>query len=161
MHTVIQDPDDETGQTRLFGTPKSNLGRTDLPSLAVTIAGHLIDTAEGRAGTARLEWGEERTGTIHEAMRRAADLTQDRSATQEAEWLADYITSKGGQVPSADAKKRPGAPPDTPRRHSAWPACIGHYYYSAPMTVVPVMPDGDTPRARTRPRDKLSCLRAA
>ena len=30
VQAVVSDPDDETGQRRLFGTPKSNLGRADL-----------------------------------------------------------------------------------------------------------------------------------
>ena len=47
VHTVVPDPDDETDQRRLFGTPKNNLGRSDLPTLAFTITGHPIDTDDG------------------------------------------------------------------------------------------------------------------
>ena len=33
VNTVILDPDDETGARRLFGTPKSNISRDDLPAV--------------------------------------------------------------------------------------------------------------------------------
>lgn len=106
VHTVMPDPDDDTGQRRLFGTPKNNLGRTDLPMFSFTITGHPIPTEEGTAWTGKLEWGDEQTTTIEDAMRRAGDNGDDRSAVTEAmDWLSDYVSSKGGQVPSADAKK--------------------------------------------------------
>ena len=34
VHTLISDPDDDTSNRRLFGTPKNNLGRADLPTLS-------------------------------------------------------------------------------------------------------------------------------
>jgi len=106
VHTVVPDPDDDTDTRRLFGTPKNNLGRTDLPTLSFTIASYAIDTDEGTAWTGRLEWGEELAASIGDTMRRAADGREDRSATSEAaDWLGDYVASKGGQVPSADAKR--------------------------------------------------------
>ena len=44
--------------------------------------------------------------SISDAMRRASDSHEDRSATSEAaDWLSDYVASQGGQVASADAKK--------------------------------------------------------
>ena len=104
VHTVVPDPDDDI--RRLFGTPKNNLGRTDLPTLAFTIQSHPIDTDEGTAWTGRLEWGEELAESIAETMRRANIDDDDRSAAAEAaDWLRDYMGMEGGQVPSADAKK--------------------------------------------------------
>ena len=106
VHTVVPDPDDDTDTRRLFGTPKNNLGRGDLPTLTFTIASHAIDTDEGTAWTGRLEWGEELAASISDAMRRASDSSEDRSATSEAtDWLSDYVAMNGGQVLSADAKK--------------------------------------------------------
>lgn len=103
VHTVIPDPDDE--ERRMFGTPKNNLGRTGLPTLTFTIASHAIDTSEGTAWTGRVEWGEEISDTIEETMRRAVDSADDRGATGEAaDWLADYMQSKGGTVHSGEAK---------------------------------------------------------
>ena len=106
VHTVVPDPDDDTETRKLFGTPKNNLGRGDLPTLSFTIASHAIDTDEGTAWTGRLEWGEEQAASIHDALRRTADSHEDRSATTEAgEWLSDYVELNGGRVLSADAKK--------------------------------------------------------
>lgn len=106
VHTVVPDPDDDTGRRRLFGTPKNNLGRDDLPTFSFVIVGHAIDTDEGVAWTGRIEWGEEQAASISDVMMRAVDGMEDRGATIEAaEWLTDYIASKGGQVLSSDAKK--------------------------------------------------------
>jgi len=106
VHTVVPDPDDETGERRLFGTPKNNLGRSDLPTLAFTIGGYPVATEDGTAWTGRLEWGAEVTETIGETMRRAATSDDERSAVSEAaEWLADYLELNGGKVASADVKK--------------------------------------------------------
>lgn len=106
VHTVVPDPEDDTDSRRLFGTPKNNLGRTDLPTLTFHIESHAIDTEEGDAWTGRLEWGDELAESIGDAMRRAVDVGDDRTAASEAaEWLSDFLSLKGGQVPSADAKK--------------------------------------------------------
>jgi len=106
VHTVVPDPEDDTDTRRLFGTPKNNLGRTDLPTLSFTIGSHRIDTDEGTAWTGRLAWGDEHAGSIGDAMRRAAVSDDDKSATTEAvEWLEDLLESKGGRVASAEAKR--------------------------------------------------------
>lgn len=104
VHTVVPDPDDETETRRLFGTPKNNLGRADLPTLSFTIQSHGIPTDEGTAWTSQIVWGDERHESIGETMRRATD--DDRSATTEAAgWLSDYLVTKGGQAASADIKR--------------------------------------------------------
>lgn len=106
VHSVVRDPDDDTGKGRLFGTPKNNLGRDDLPTRCFTIEGFAVDTDNGPAWTGQVVWGEERAEGIGDAMRRANLSQEDRSATSEAmEWLADYITSKAGVAPSGDVKK--------------------------------------------------------
>lgn len=104
VHTVVADPDDD--MRRLFGTPKNNLGRTDLPTLSFTIVSHPVETDDGTAWTGRLEWGDERAEGIAETMRRAATSDDERSAaTEAAEWLSDYMQVHAGQVPSADVKQ--------------------------------------------------------
>jgi hypothetical protein len=106
VHTVVSDPDDDSDSRRLFGTPKNNLGRTDQPTLSFTVASEGIATDEGTAWTGRIEWGEERTDSIAETMRRAHDVGEDRSASREAaEWLEDYLSSEGGSAFSADIKR--------------------------------------------------------
>ncbi|WP_432504301.1 AAA family ATPase [Kineococcus arenarius] len=104
VHTVVRDPDDETEARRLFGTPKNNLGRTDLPVLAFTITGHrVVIDDEHTVETSRLDWQGEAVGTIREAMSRAATVDEDRSVTTEAaEWLEDYLASQGGEADKAD-----------------------------------------------------------
>ena len=105
-HTVMRDPDDDTGQRRLFGSPKNNLGRDDLPTFSFTINGYPVETDEGVAWTGRLEWGDQLTATIEDVMSRAVENGDDKSASSEAaDWLIDYVSSKGGQVPCADAKR--------------------------------------------------------
>ena len=103
VHTVVLDPDDESGERKLFGTPKNNLGRTDLPTLAYRIVSHAIDTDEGTAWTGRLDWDGETVESIGSVMSRASD--GDKSATSEAgDWLADYLDMTGG-APSSDVKR--------------------------------------------------------
>jgi len=106
VHTVVPDPDDETGQRRLFGTPMNNMGRTDDPTLSFTVETALIPTEDGDAPIGRIVWGEERAEGISETMRRAAEPDDIRTAVAEAaDWLSDYVTVNGGVVPSGDAKK--------------------------------------------------------
>jgi hypothetical protein len=97
VHTVIPDADDDTNTRRLFGTPKNNLGRTDLPTLSFTVESHAVDTVDGTAWTGRINWGEEHEGSIADAMRQARDSADDRSATKEAaDWLQDHLSIQGG-----------------------------------------------------------------
>ena len=105
VHTVVPDPDDDTDTRRLFGTPKNNLGSTDLPTLAFTMASHPIETEDGTAWTGKVVWGASSAASIGDAMRRGAESTEDKSATIEAaEWLNDYVTMNGGVAASADIK---------------------------------------------------------
>jgi hypothetical protein len=104
VQTVIRDPNDETGARRLFGTVKNNLGREDLPALAFTITTHVIDTEEGPASTAQLQWGDEINTTIAAIMQ--TEINPDKTATEEAmDWLEDYLAQQGGTAPSKDAKQ--------------------------------------------------------
>ncbi|HEX6758785.1 MAG TPA: AAA family ATPase [Propionibacteriaceae bacterium] len=107
VHTVILDPDDKTGRRRLFGTPKNNLGRSDLPTFSFAIESFAIQTDDGGlAWTGRLAWGAQSPASIHEAMERAGDSGDQKSAATEAEhWLEDYLRMKGGIDLSAKIKK--------------------------------------------------------
>lgn len=105
VHTVVPDPDDETDTRRLFGTPKNNLGTTNLSTLAFSVAAHPVDTDDGTAWTGSIEWGEEIATSIAETMRRASDNDDDRTAAGEAaDWLEDWLTDQGGAAPSKDIK---------------------------------------------------------
>ena len=96
VSTVIRDPNDDTGRRRIFATPKSNLGRDDLPLLPFTIAGHTF-TADGHTiETSKIEWLAEETGSVADLMRQARDDRGDRSIVAEvAEWLADWLSEEG------------------------------------------------------------------
>lgn len=105
VHSVVRDPDDDTERRRLFGTPKNNLGRDDLPSLGFEIESFGVPTDDGTAWTSRLVWTGEVDTTIADAVRNAAADGDDRTATQEAAgWLEDYLADKG-EADSADVKK--------------------------------------------------------
>jgi hypothetical protein len=101
---VMVDPEDE--RRRLLGTPKNNLGRCDLPTQAFRIVGvKVADTDEGEVWTGKVEWLGEAAQTIREAIVAATVTTGDRTATQEAaDWLADYLTTQGGEADSATIK---------------------------------------------------------
>lgn len=105
VSTVIKDPEDETEAARLFGTVKNNLGRSDLPTLRFTIAGHCIPTDDGDAWTGKLIWGQDATGTIGDALTRAADSGGGGSAAAEAaEWLEGYLEDANGCATSKAVK---------------------------------------------------------
>jgi hypothetical protein len=105
VHTVVPDPDDDTDRKRLFGTPKNNLGRSDLPTLEFTVESYAVPTEDdGPAWTGCINWLGEHEGSIADAMEQAQD--GDRSAVHEAsDWLQDYMASEGGSAPSADIKR--------------------------------------------------------
>ena len=103
VHTVLKDPDDE--HRRLFGMPKNNLGRDDLPTLAFTFDTCFIATDEGPAPVGRIHWEGESTTTIAEAMQRVADGGERNGATTEAmHWLEDFLTVEGGTAESMKIK---------------------------------------------------------
>ncbi len=105
VHTVVIDPDDEEEERKLFGTPKNNLGRTNLPTLSFTIASTAIDTDEGTAWTGRLVWGAEISESIGAVMERSGAENTDRTALKEAaDWLHDFL-SMTGVVGSARVKE--------------------------------------------------------
>jgi hypothetical protein len=92
----------------LFGTPKNNLGRSDLPTFSFTIESFPVAVDDGNdlAWTGRLVWGESSAHSIHEAMERAAESAEQKSAATDAQhWLEDYLTLKGGVAESAKIKK--------------------------------------------------------
>lgn len=96
VHTVVIDPDDEEEERKLFGTPKNNLGRTNLPTLSFTIVETILDTDEGPAKTGRLVWGAEFHESISAVMERSGTENTDRTALKEAaEWLHDFLSITG------------------------------------------------------------------
>ena len=78
VHTVILDPDDETESRRLLGTPKNNLGTTDLPTYAFEINSHLIEIDDGPTSTGRLTGAEI---TTSRSLRRCGEPQSMRTIT--------------------------------------------------------------------------------
>lgn len=102
---VMVDPEDET--MRLLGQPKNNLGRSDLPTLSFRIDTVVVGASdEGDITSGRIGWAGETEQTIQDALANSTDDPDVKSATEEAaEWLSDYLLSKGGAEESAAVKK--------------------------------------------------------
>ncbi len=79
----------------------------DLKSLQFSIAEVTVaDTDEGVITTAQLRWCGESERTLQEAIDSNSGTQADRGAAKEAaDWLEDYLTSKGGSAESQDAKQ--------------------------------------------------------
>ena len=106
VHTVMTDPNDETERRRLYGTPKNNLGRDDLPVLSFTISPYEIPTDEGPTETGRLHWGKDAEISIFEAMRRSTEDRDKQDAGKDAaEWLEGHLRPKGGRAESQEVKR--------------------------------------------------------
>lgn len=133
VHTVIYDPDDESNSRRLLGTPKNNLGRSDLPTFSFTIEPFAVaidDDGNDLAWTGRLVWGEGSTHSIHDAMERAAETGEQRSAASDAQhWLEDYLTMNGGVAESAKIKKAASAAGHTERSRGRLKVEISEHGY--------------------------------
>lgn len=102
---VMVDPDDDS--VRLLGVPKSNLGRTDLPTLAFSIASAKVaDTDDGEVWSSRVTWLQDRSQSIREVLEASVETSDARSATSEAVgWLEDHLLSQGGTDSSKAIKE--------------------------------------------------------
>ena len=110
VHTCIPDPDDDTQQRRLFGTSKNNLGRMGLPTLTFTMQTFTYPTDEEDGTTGQIVWGEELTESIADALARASQGPEERTALEEAcEWLSDYLEEHHGRCSRrSTTSRRPG-----------------------------------------------------
>ncbi len=102
---MAPDPDDLS--IRLLGQPKNNLGRTDLPTLALRIeTATVAETEEGPVEAGRLIWLGTSARTIRDSMEANASGVTRHTATDAAtRWLAAYLKEQGGSAESADAKR--------------------------------------------------------
>jgi hypothetical protein len=105
VHTVVKDPDDESGAGRYFGTPKNNLGRLDLPSLAFTIEGVTYETDDGPSSTGKVVWGKESAESISTIIGRSQSEPERNTKLADAmEWLEEYMAEHGPQVATNTVK---------------------------------------------------------
>lgn len=85
---------------------KNNLGPTDLPSLRYTVEPVEVETAKGLASWGRLVMQGETDTHVRQLMDETPETGQDRSGLEEAKaWLEEYLTDRGGEAPSAEAKQ--------------------------------------------------------
>jgi hypothetical protein len=105
VHTVIRDPDDETGARRFLGSPKNNMGRSDLASLAFTIESFVYEAVDGHGSTGRIVWGAEHQESIDDLLVRAEAKRQGKRETKQAKaqrWLLDHFREHGRRVMAND-----------------------------------------------------------
>jgi hypothetical protein len=93
---VMIDPEDNS--RRLVGVPKSNLGRTDLPTLMFEIGGVTVaETDEGPVRTGQLMWTGETDRTLHDVLQGVEGQSKHQSAVgNAAKWLEVYLAEQGG-----------------------------------------------------------------
>jgi hypothetical protein len=95
------DPDDETGQLRVFACVKLNLAPQP-PALAY----HLVN--DELHGCARVVWdgiSEHRASTLLAEPASDDDRDGRTERDEAAEWLRDYLIDNGGEASPGDAKK--------------------------------------------------------
>lgn len=96
---AMVDPSDEA--RRLLGLVKSNLGRTDLPTLSYTFDPVEVGWDEGPIVATRIEWGDDSSIDIASALQIGQE---ERGALHEAsEWLRDFMDMEGGSCPASVA----------------------------------------------------------
>jgi hypothetical protein len=107
VHTVIRDPEDDTGETRMFGTVKNNLGRMDLPTQTFTIESWSYPTEDGETGSVgQLQWGANSTTTIGAALFQAnAPKPKESKSEQCDDWLRSYMKLHGPDVNAGDVRQ--------------------------------------------------------
>lgn len=94
---VMMDPEDE--HRRLLGLAKSNLGRTNVPTLAFQVVSQRVATTpEGDIWTGRLVWQGEAPGSIREALQNVMSIGDRSLTTEAADWLLDFLTEAGGSA---------------------------------------------------------------
>ena len=95
------DPDDDSGQARVFACVKSNLA-AEPPALAYRLV------PDGLRGCARVQWeGISDHGASSLLTEPAGDEERDdrTERNEAAEWLTGYLTDNGGEATPGDAKK--------------------------------------------------------
>lgn len=105
VHTVVEDPDDDSHTRMLFGTVKNNLGPVGLPTLSFTIEPVIVgtDPADGSdVPGSRVAWGEDSDTSIAEAM--AVTREGGSQLTEAVQILRDLLDHEGGCISSGQAK---------------------------------------------------------
>lgn len=100
---AIADSEDES--LRHLTHVKCNLGPL-VGTLPYRTRGIVVGEDDGPIYAPVLDWGEEHDQGARDLLAATAGDPETRTATGEAAaWLSDWLTTQGGQAPSADAKK--------------------------------------------------------
>ncbi|MCH9730621.1 MAG: AAA family ATPase [Actinomycetia bacterium] len=95
---------------RVFSQPKNSVGRNDLPSLKYEVTGAVVETAKGKAATARFTFTGIAESTVDDSLgnEHRPGASGKSAGSQVEQFIADYIadhtqpeTDDGG-VPAAD-----------------------------------------------------------
>ncbi|WP_157429657.1 AAA family ATPase [Actinomadura oligospora] len=102
---VARDPDADDGSC-VLSQAKSNLGRLDVANLRYRINSATVPTSDGDASVGVLEFTGESERGVSDILADAAGDPADHSERREAaDWLRDYLTSKGGEDAFPDLLK--------------------------------------------------------
>lgn len=95
--------DDDTGDLVVSAT-KANLSPGDVPSLAVRIVPHQVNTSDGVTSVGKVQWLGE---TEHDArdLLGSQDADERTERDEAVEWLTGYLIEHGGAAPAADVFK--------------------------------------------------------
>ncbi len=102
---IARDTDAADGSC-VMSQAKNNLGRLDLPSLRYIVESAEIPTDEGPAHVGRLTFTGESDRSVSDILGDGLAEPEDRAERDEAaDWLRDYLTSKGGEAAREDIIK--------------------------------------------------------
>jgi DNA polymerase III delta prime subunit len=110
VSVVLADPDDDTGARRIFGTPKNNLGRVDLPLLPYVITSTALKLDDGETtDVGALTFSLPMAGTMRELLEATESEQRNglrESSSETASWLRTYLESRpAGESSRIDVMK--------------------------------------------------------
>ncbi|MGA4670055.1 AAA family ATPase [Propionibacteriaceae bacterium Y1923] len=97
-----RDEADEAGG-RVMSQVKNSLGRDDMPSLGYVIESAEVETRKGIATTGRFTFTGETERSVADILRDSHRDPEDLAEAKDAaSWIADYLSSCGGESPAMD-----------------------------------------------------------
>ncbi|MGW4662893.1 AAA family ATPase [Streptosporangium sandarakinum] len=103
---IARDPQAEDGSC-VLSQAKNNLGRLDLPSLRYVVRSADVPTEDGApASVGVLDFTGESDRSVADILTEGAGDPAERAERDEAaEWIGEFLASRGGQAPYADVLK--------------------------------------------------------
>lgn len=100
---VIRDPQDQTGQTLVFGNSKSNYGRLDLPAKRFQIVG--AQTPSG-IESSRVQWLEDSTTPFTELSTDTRTVEERSEDNDTVSFLRDLLETNAGEIAAREAQEQ-------------------------------------------------------